>query len=159
MFSIHICAKKLVVFIITAGLHGNPLYPVILPPQHSFCLLWIYLHASSPFVSLHPAGCDVQPLHVICYLSQDRYRSTATIECLRNHNLNSTTCAVNGTLERPCTLPLEYTEEMLGSGSHFVDMTFTDECGQVEMERVFFNLEQLGLPGGIIIRIINMHQD
>ena len=97
--------------------------------------------ASSPFIFLHSAGCDdVQALHVVCYLSQDSSQSTATIECLRNNNLNFTTCAVNGSDEQLCTQPLEYSGWTLGYGSHFVDIEFTDECDQVEIKRVYFDL-------------------
>ena len=86
-----------------------------------------------------PAGCDdAQPLHAVCYLSQDIQFNNATIECLRNNNLNSTTCSVNAMDEHPCTLPLEYNRRLLGYGYHFVDVKFTDDCGQVEMERVYF---------------------
>ena len=84
-----------------------------------------------------PVGCDnAQPLHVVCYLSQDMYLSNATIECLQNNNLNSITCALNEMDEQLCTLPLVY--NTLGSGSHVVDMKFTDDCGQVKMESIPF---------------------
>ena len=53
--------------------------------------------------------------------------------------------------EQPCTLPVEYGKrtwtvgvvygQMLPVGPHFLDMKFTDECGQVETERVYFDLE------------------
>ena len=94
----------------------------------------------SPLLSA-TAGCDdAQPLHVVCYLSQDMQFNNATIECLRNNNLNSTSCAVNGMDEHPCTLPLEYSYRTLGTGPHYVDVKFTDDCGQVDMEHVSFSL-------------------
>ena len=35
-------------------------------------------------------------------------------------------------------------------GSYFVDIKFTDECGQVEMERVYFDLEEEKADSGIM---------
>ena len=55
--------------------------------------------------------------------------------------------------EHLCTLPLEYSGWTLGFRSHFVDMKFTDECGQVEMERVYFEfLDILSSPGSYMYK-------
>ena len=66
--------------------------------------------------------------------------------------------------EQPCTLPVEYMGRpaapvygfMLPFGSYFVDMKFTDECGQVEMERVYFDLMEHRSDSGIAIQMVIM---
>ena len=45
---------------------------------------------------------------------------------------------------------------MLGFGSHFVDMKFTDECGEVKMERVYFLIEPSYMNSGIIKNVQEM---
>ena len=44
--------------------------------------------------------------------------------------------------EQPCTLPLEYSNT-LRYGAHVVDMKFTDDCAQVKMESVRFDLKRV----------------
>ena len=62
--------------------------------------------------------------------------------------------------EHPCTLPLEYSAWtwMLGFGSHFVDMKFTDDCGQVKMERVYYFIEPPYFNSGIIKKVQEMRK-
>ena len=38
------------------------------------------------------------------------------------------------------------------SGSYFVDIKFTDECGQVEMEHVYFDLRYPVMGSGIMYK-------
>ena len=60
--------------------------------------------------------------------------------------------------EHPCTLPLEYSYKTLGPGPHFVDVKFTDDCGQVDMKHVSFSLYFLSLDPGIITKYLYLFQ-